>query len=176
MTRTSGREGTVWWVTGLSGSGKSTVGHLLRDALLGRGMPALVIDGDVMRAVLDRNEGHGADQRRYLAMTYARLAREVAKQGIDAVCATISMFHDVRAWNRANIHHYREIYLRVPLDELVRRDPRGLYARAAAGLVNNVVGIDLPMEEPVSPDLVVDNFGVVDAAAAVSRIMELARS
>lgn len=167
------REGTVWWITGLSGAGKSTVSRLVRDGLADRGVPVLILDGDVMRAVLGGNGGHGSEDRLRLAQTYARLAREIAEQGIDAVCATISMFHEVRAWNRSHIPHYREIYLRVPLPELENRDPHGLYARARAGQAHKVVGIDLPLEEPASPDLVIDNFGATDPAAAAGRILAL---
>lgn len=128
-----------------------------------------------MRAVLGETDAHSLDDRRRLAFIYSRFAREVASQGIDAVCATISMFHAVRRWNRTNIPNYREIYLRVPLAELESRDPRGLYRRGpsqapAAG----VVGLDLPFEEPDSADLVIDNYGPVNPADAASRIVALA--
>jgi len=166
-------EGTVWWITGLSGAGKSTVGRLLHDAVSARGCPALLIDGDVMREVLGEAGAHGPDDRQRLAMTYARLAREVARQGIDAICATISMFHAVRAWNRVHIPRYREIYLRVPLSERKRRDPKGLYARAGRGDEAAMVGADAPCEEPQAPDLVIDNFGDVDPSVAAERILSL---
>jgi adenylylsulfate kinase len=166
-------EGTVWWITGLSGAGKSTVGRLVRDAVSARGCPALLLDGDVIRDVLGETGAHGHDARHRLAMTYARLAREVARQGIDAICATISMFHAVREWNRAHMPCYREIYLRVPLPELKLRDPKGLYSRASRGAETTVVGFDGPCEEPHAPDLVIDNFGDVDPVAAAERILSL---
>lgn len=166
-------EGAVWWITGLSGAGKSTVGRLVRDAVSGRGCPVLLLDGDVMRDVLGETGAHGRDDRLRLAMTYARLAREVARQGIDAICATISMFHVVRDWNRVYIPRYREIYLRVPLSELKLRDPKGIYARASRGEEAMVVGADGPCEEPCAPDLVIDNFGDMGPAAAAERILSL---
>ena len=165
--------GTVWWITGLSGAGKSTVAALVRDRLAARGRPVLLIDGDAIREVLGATTSHAPEARHQLAMTYARLAREVARQGIDAVCATISMFDQVREWNRANIIRYREIYVRVPLEELERRDPRGLYARARRGEQPHVVGIDVPFEEPRRPDLVIDNFGAMDPRLAASQILAL---
>ena len=163
----------MWWITGLSGAGKSTVGRLVRDAVSARGCPALLLDGDVMREVLGETSAHGHDDRHRLAMTYARLAREVARQGIDAICATISMFHAVRAWNRVHIPRYREVYLRVPLSELKLRDPKGLYARAGRGEETTLVGTDGSCEEPHAPDLVIDNFGDVDPAVAAERILSL---
>jgi len=168
-----GVSGTVWWITGLSGAGKSTVGRLVRDALTRRGRPALLLDGDTLRHVLGEESAHSDEDRRRLAMTYARLAREIASQGIDAVCATVSMFHSVRDWNRANIPGYKEIYLRVPMAEVERRAPHGLYARSRRGEQPNVVGVDIRAEEPASPDLVIDNFGEIDPARAVERILML---
>jgi adenylylsulfate kinase len=165
-------QGTVWWITGLSGAGKSTVGRIVRDELASRGRPALLLDGDVLRAVLGETNAHSMDDRRRLAMTYARLAREIAAQGIDAVCATISMVQSVRDWNRAHIPHYREIYLRVPLAELERRDTRGIYARSRRGEETNVVGVDMRFDEPVAPDLVIDNVGIEPAQAA-ARILSM---
>jgi adenylylsulfate kinase len=167
------RHGTVWWITGMSAAGKSTVAHLVHQRLWQRGRPALMLDGDVLRAVLGQTHGHGPEERQRLACTYGRLGLEIARQGIDAVCATISMFHSVRAWNRQNIPHYREIYLRVPLAELERRDPRGLYGRYRAGQASSVVGLDVPLEEPTNPDLVIDNWGGMTAEEAARRILEL---
>jgi adenylylsulfate kinase len=164
--------GTMWWITGLSGAGKSTVGRIVRDELVARGRPALLLDGDVLRAALGETGRHTADDRWRLAMTYARLGREITAQGIDAVCATISMFHAVREWNRANVSSYREIYLRVPLSELERRDTRGLYARSRRGEETDVVGIDMRFEEPIAPHLVIDNVGIAPAQAA-ARILSM---
>jgi adenylylsulfate kinase-like enzyme len=169
---TSGGEAMVWWITGLSGAGKSTVSRLVRDGLQARGGAALLLDGDVMRDILGETLTHAPDDRRRLGLTYGRFAREVAGQGIDVICATISMSHAVREWNRAHIPRYREIYLRVPLSELERRDPQGLYAIARGG-GGQVVGADGAFEEPQCPDLVIDNFAGVNPAAAAARILGL---
>ena len=89
----------------------------------------------------------------------------------DVVCATISLFHEVQRWNRENIPGYREIYLRVPIDELRRRDSKGIYAGAQRGDARDVVGLDVPAEVPEAPDLVLDNYGALDVATAVDRIL-----
>jgi phosphohistidine swiveling domain-containing protein len=92
-------------------------------------------------------------------------------QGGDVVCATISMFHEVQRWNRENIPGYREIYLRVPIDELRRRDSKGIYVGDWRGDTHDVVGLDVPAEAPEAPDLVLDNYGALDVPTAVDRIL-----
>jgi adenylylsulfate kinase-like enzyme/phosphohistidine swiveling domain-containing protein len=158
--------GRVFWITGLSGAGKTTLGQELSRRLRAAGRSVTFLDGDALRAVIAEDLGHNADNRRRSAMRNARLCRLLAGQGTYVVCATISMFHEVQRWNRENIPGYREIYLRVPLDELRRRDSKGIYAGTS-----NVVGIDLPAEAPEAPDLVLDNYGALDVATAVDRIL-----
>jgi adenylylsulfate kinase len=95
--------GAVIWVTGLAGTGKSTVAALAGERLAARGRRPILLDGDVLRDVLGGQLGYQPEARRALAERYARLAKELAAQGFDVICATISMFHAVQAWNRANI-------------------------------------------------------------------------
>jgi adenylylsulfate kinase-like enzyme/phosphohistidine swiveling domain-containing protein len=162
--------GHVFWITGLSGAGKTTVGAELWRRLRAAGRPAVLLDGDTLREVIADELGHGQNSRRKSAMRNARLCKLLSSQGQDVICATISLFHEVQQWNRANIALYREIYLRVPMDELQRRDAKGIYAAARRGELNDVVGLDVPAELPPEPDLTLDNFGALDCAAAVDRI------
>ena len=129
------------------------------------------LDGDELRGVIAEDLGHSAPDRRRSAMRNARLCRLLAQQGGDVICATISLFHEVQRWNRENIAGYFEIYLRVPMDELRRRDSKGIYARGQRGDAHDVVGIDVPAETPEAPDLVLDNYGAVDVESAVDRIL-----
>src|SRR5580698_2808384 len=110
--------------------------------------PAMLLDGDALRAVMADDLGYNPSSRRRSAMRNARLCRLLASQGHDVVCPTISLFHEVQRWNRRHISDYCEIYLRVPMDELQRRDRKGLYAAAQRGEVANVVGLDVPAELP----------------------------
>ncbi len=166
--------GRVFWITGLSGAGKTTLGRELWSRLRSAGRPVTFLDGDALRAAIADDLGHSADSRRASAMRNARLCRLLAEQGNDVVCATISMFHEVQRWNRENIPEYREIFLRVPIDELRRRDAKGIYAAAQRGEMSNVVGLDVPAETPEAPDLILDNYGSLDVASAVERIVALA--
>jgi len=163
-------EGTVYWVTGLSGAGKSTVGKAYAKRLRATGHPVIYLDGDVLREVFANDLGHSLAERLAVAMRNARLCRMLAEQGVDVVCATISMFHEVRAWNRSHISLYREIYIRVPMAELIKRDPKQIYARALRGELDHVMGIDLPVDEPESPDLILDNDGAQPIEALVEQI------
>jgi len=149
-------EGKVFWVTGLSGAGKTAVSTRLAARLAEAGHKPLLLDGDVLRAIFGGTHGHDPEDRRRLSFSYARLCRELARQGATVICATISMVEAVREWNRANIPAYVEIYLRASLDLLAAQDDKGLYKRALAGEIGNVVGVDIPAEEPRRPDLVFD--------------------
>ena len=163
--------GRVFWITGLSGAGKTTVGQELCSRLRAAGRSVTFLDGDALRAAIAEDLGHSADNRRRSAMRNARLCQLLAGQGADVVCATISLFHEVQRWNRENIPGYREIYLRVPIDELRRRDSKGIYAGAQGGDARDVVGLDVPAEAPEAPDLVLDNYGALDVATVVDRIL-----
>ena len=161
--------GTVLWITGLSGAGKSTVGHMVWQALRQDGIPSLYLDGDVLREMLGAVHAHSPEERLALAQTYGRICHALAAQGMTVVCSTISMFHSVRRWNREHNPRYLEVYLRVPVNELRRRDPKGLYARQDG----RMIGVDTPFEEPEAPDLVIDNLGSTTPDEARTRILAL---
>jgi adenylylsulfate kinase-like enzyme len=137
------------------------------------GRPVTFLDGDALRSAFAEDLGHTAGDRRRSAMRNGRLCRLLAEQGTDVVCATISLFHEVQRWNREHIPGYREIYLRVPMHELRRRDSKGIYAGVQRGDVRDVVGIGVEAEVPEAPDLVLDNYGALDVNTAVDRILAL---
>jgi len=155
------------WLTGLSGAGKTTVATALVARLRERG-PVLMLDGDRLREVFGGPQRYDSESRKERAFAYARLCRELAEQQIPTVIATISMFHDVRRWNRTSIPGYVEVYLRVPLPELQRRDPKGIYAANS-----DVAGKSFEVEEPESPDLVIDHHGSTSPNDAVEAILDM---
>ena len=151
--------GRVYWVTWLAGAGKTTVGTRLYTHLRATAPNVIRLDGDVLRDVFKNDLGHTLEDRKKLAFQYSRLCRMLSAQGQDVVISTISMFHDVRAWNRQELCDYVEIFVDVPIDELVRRDQKGLYSGALRGEIHNVIGVDIPAELPENPDVVLKNAG-----------------
>jgi len=157
-SRPSRKAARVIWITGLSGAGKSTVARELVEQLRQAGEPAVLLDGDEVRAAVnDKNTGHDRASRLENAFRICRFTRLIADQGITVVVATMSLFKEVHAWNREYLANYFEVFLKVSLDVLHQRDARGLYSRATQGAVDNVVGVHLPYDEPASPHLVLVN-------------------
>jgi adenylylsulfate kinase-like enzyme/glycosyltransferase involved in cell wall biosynthesis len=154
------RLGRVIWITGLSGAGKSTLAHEVVARLRSEHESVVMLDGDELREIFGasatNSQNHNRDSRLALAMQYAQLCRMIAGQGLTVVVATISLFHEVHAWNRDNLPGYFEVYLKVPVEELRRRDPKGIYRRFDAGELINVAGLDLVIDEPVAADWVVE--------------------
>ena len=150
----------VIWITGLSGAGKSTLAQEVVAHLRAEGGAVVMLDGDELRevfgAVATNAQNHGREGRLALAMQYAHLCRIIAAQGLTVVIATISLFREVHTWNRANLPGYFEVYLKVPVDELRRRDPKGIYRRFDAGELTHVAGLDLAIDEPEAADWVVE--------------------
>ena len=150
----------VIWITGLSGAGKSTLASEVVKRLRANGKAVVMLDGDELREVFGATaasvKNHGHDGRLALAMQYAHLSRVIAAQGFTVVIATISLFREVHDWNRANLPGYFEVYLKVPVEELRRRDPKGIYRRFDAGELSQVAGMDLPIDEPEAPDWTVE--------------------
>lgn len=170
--RTNDFRGRVIWITGLSGAGKSTLAAEVVARLRNRAEYVVMLDGDELRevfgAVAANAQNHGREGRLALAMQYAHLCRILAAQGLTVVIATISLFREVHTWNRSNLPGYFEVYLKVPVDELRRRDPKGIYRRFDAGELTLVAGLDLPIDEPEAADWV----GEFESGRSVATLAE----
>ena len=163
--------GIVYWITGLSGAGKTTIGKLFYDYLKEQYPNTVFFDGDTLRKVFGDDLGYTEEERRKCAMRYSRLCAMLEEQGINVVCCTISMFDSVRQWNRENIHNYREIYVRVSMDTLHARDQKGLYSGTTSEPEKDVAGIHFQVEMPKNPDLILDNDGEVTPEEQMERIV-----
>lgn len=170
MINKSSKNARVTWITGLSGSGKTTIGKIVVEQLRSKGLGVVFLDGDVLRHVLDAEDRHSIKDRKKLALTYSKLCKMFADQNLNVVCSTVSMFDEVRDLNRQSIPDYLEIYLKVPFDILMKRDQKGLYSGAKKGDIRNLVGVDMAFEEPKAPDLVIVNDGTDTPELLATRI------
>jgi len=159
------RHGTLYFFTGLSGAGKTTIGGLFYRRLKVKKNDVVLLDGDQTRPVL-KDYGYSTEARIAGAKQFFQLCLLLTSQGIDVVCCSISMYREIRAWNRAHFPHYREIYLKVLPETLYRRDQKGLYS----GKVKEVVGVDLPWDEPRTSDFVIENDGKETPEQIVARL------
>lgn len=163
--------GTVYWITGLSGAGKTTIGQLLYQKIKQNHSNTVFLDGDVMREVFGADLGYTDPERRKCAMRYARLCAMLQRQGLNVVCCTISMFESVRSWNREHIENYREIYVKVSMDTLRKRDQKGLYSGNTKEKEKDVMGVQIAFEEPLRPNLVLENDGEKTPEEQVEKII-----
>ncbi|NBP50509.1 MAG: adenylyl-sulfate kinase [Actinobacteria bacterium] len=168
------RGGTVW-LTGLSGSGKSTIGHALDASLTADGVPATVLDADNLRHGLNADLGFSDGDRRENVRRTAEVARLFAEAGTVAIVPIISPFADGRDAARS-IHardglEFWEVWVSTPLEECERRDTKGLYAKARSGELRGLSGLDAPYEAPAGPDLVLGRGESVDEAVAALRAL-----
>ena len=166
------KKGKVYWITGLAGSGKSTIAKLLSERLTGFDENVIYLDGDILRDILGEELGHNEQDRRTLSLRYSKLCQLLSNQGICVVGAFLALFHEVHKLNRKNIIDYREIYIDVPMEELIKRDQKKLYSRSLNGEVKNVVGMDIAEEKPEKPDLIIKNYGQVNPDNAVNEILQ----
>ena len=154
----TGGAGLVVWFTGLSGSGKSTVAVEVERRLVAEGRAAYLLDGDNVRHGLNVDLGFSAEDRDENVRRVGEVAALFADAGVVAVVPLVSPYRDARDAVRARVEsaglRFLEVFVDTPLEECERRDPKGLYAKARAGELRGMTGIDDPYEAPTSPDLV----------------------
>ena len=143
-----------YWITGLSATGKTTLSTLLVEYFRSRGRQVIQLDGDELRKVLVNN-AYTRKERIALGMRYSKLCKLLLlnSRDTDIVISVIGLFKELHKWNRENISNYVEIFIDTPLEELKKRDPKGLYARYKSGKIKNVSGIHLKVDFPVNPDI-----------------------
>lgn len=150
-----GQKGMVFWFTGLSGSGKSTIAQGLEKALHEKGHLVMVLDGDNVRTGINNNLGFSDEDRKENIRRIAEVAKLFVNAGIITICCFVSPTVEIREQAKAIIgaENFREIFVNTPIEECERRDVKGLYAKARKGEIKDFTGINAPFEAPVKPDL-----------------------
>ena len=118
---------------------------------------SVFLDGDSFREIFGNDLGHDLKDRVENARRIHRMCKFLVDQEINVVCATMSLYKEIHELNRKKIKNYFEVFIECDMDELIRRDQKGLYSKALRGEIKNVVGVDLPYDRPKDADLVIDN-------------------
>lgn len=162
----------VIWIVGLSGSGKTTLSAQVVAEVRQRGRKVVLLDGDQVRELFGNDLGHDLAGRRANADRICRLCGFLDEQGVDVVCAVLSLFPESRTWCRENFSSYFEVFIDAPLDQLIERDTKGIYGRYLRGEIRDVAGLDLDFPRPDAADFVIFNSGsrqeLLDHAASLA--------
>ncbi|MEJ3718498.1 adenylyl-sulfate kinase [Paenibacillus polymyxa] len=145
--------GSVCWITGLSGAGKTTIAQIMFQKIQAQGTAVIWLDGDILREAFGGDLGYSYEDRNQCAFRYAKLCKIFSEQGLIVICSTISMFDNVREWNAHHIKKYFEVYLKVDLDVLKLQNNKQLYDDKDGSVVWEWV----EYEEPKNPDMIILN-------------------
>jgi adenylyl-sulfate kinase len=150
-------QGFTLWFTGLSGAGKSTLATLAAHEIRDRGHRVEILDGDEVRTHLSKGLGFSKEDRDTNIRRIGYVCRLLSRNGVVAISAAISPYRDIRDEVRHAHERFFEVYVRCSLEELVRRDVKGLYEKAIRGEIKNFTGVSDPYEEPHDPELVIES-------------------
>lgn len=151
------KSGLIWF-TGLSASGKSTIAHSVEKKLFERGFRTYVLDGDNVRHGINSNLGFSREDRKENLRRIVEVSKLFVDAGILVLAAFISPYKEDREYIRKRFEgdNFLEIYVKCSVEECEKRDPKGQYKKARAGIIKNYTGVSAPYEEPENPDLILD--------------------
>ena len=164
------------WLTGLSGSGKTTIARSLQVQLQELGLPIELLDGDEVRRQLSPDLGFTKNDREMHARRVVYLSKLLAKNGIVSLVSLIAPYRSFRENARKEIVDYVEVYVKTPLETCIKRDPKGLYRKALNGEITDMTGVQDPYEEPLNAEVVIetDRLTVDESARQIlSKLKEL---
>jgi len=169
------KKAKVLWFTGLSGSGKTTISLLLREKLISLGLKVFIIDGDVIRDEIHTNLGFSREDIRTNNKLIAEMAKSVSNNYDIILVPIISPYIADRKMARAIIGDgsFIEVFINVPIEECIKRDPKGLYKKVARGEIDNFIGVShsSPYQAPANPSITIDNVSN-DVINSVNQILK----
>lgn len=156
--------GTTIWFTGLSGSGKTTMANHLQKALLSKGVPSVILDGDEVRKTINNDLGFTISDRAENNRRIAEIAKIINNSGVVAICAFITPTNKIRENIKRIIgaNKFVLVFIDTPLKTCEKRDPKLLYKKAKEGKVKNFSGISSIFEKPTNPDIILDGLKSID--------------
>ena len=147
----------VVWIIGLSGTGKSTLANEVVARANEVSSNTILLDGDFVREMFGNDLGYSMADREKNALRICQLGKFLSDQGVNVVTAILSLFPESRRWNRNNLKNYYEVFIDSPLEDLIKRDSKGIYSKFKAGEITDVAGMDIHFEKPQHSDLVINN-------------------
>ena len=147
----------VLWLIGLSGTGKTTLAREVITGVNKETRNTILIDGDMIREIFGNDLGYSTEDRLLNAQRICQLGKFLDDQGINVVCAILSIFPETREWNRKNIENYYEVFIDTPIEVLIQRDSKGIYGKYKLGEITEVAGMDIKFPIPDNADLVIEN-------------------
>ena len=150
-------KGFTLWFTGMSGAGKSSISHVIEQRLRAAGAKVEVLDGAVVRTHLSKGLTFSKEDRDINVLRIGFVCELLSRHGVIAIAAAISPYRAVRDEVRSRIENFVEVYVECPIEELARRDVKGLYKEALAGRIENFTGISDPYEAPLHPEVTVNS-------------------
>ena len=149
------KKGIVFWITGLSGSGKSTIAKYIKKKIEKKYGNTVIINGDDIRKIFNF-QNYELKERKKLSMQYSKLAIFLSNQGLNIIMPVVAMFDQVREFNKKNIKYYVEVYIETNIKQLISRKDKNFYKKKS----KNIIGVDLKYEKPKKPDNLIKNkFG-----------------
>lgn len=167
-------KGVVLWLTGLSGSGKTTIARMVEKELRARDCLVEVLDGDVVRNHLSQGLGYSKEDRDTNVCRIGFVANLLSRNGVVVIVAAISPYRDIRNEIRRSTTNFVEVYVKASLPVCEQRDVKGLYAKARTGNIKNFTGINDPYEEPLSPEIIcyTDSESIEESTGKVVNAVE----
>lgn len=153
MKKLNKKKGILFWITGLSGSGKTVIAENIKNNIIKNYGPTLLVSGDDLRQIFEFNK-YTAEERKLLGRYYCNFAKFITNQKINLIFASVAMRNSTRNWNRKNIDNYLEIYIKSDIQIIIKVKKKKIYHKKNSG---DIVGIDIKPQLPKNPDITINN-------------------
>ena len=152
MKKLKKNKGILFWITGLSGSGKTAIAEKVKSNVSKKYGPTITLSGDDLRKIFNYNKFSRKNRLTY-ALSYSKICKYITDKKINVILSTVSLFHKVRKWNKLNIKNYIEIYIEADINKLIKKRKKFFYK----GNYKNIVGKNIKPEFPKSPHITIKN-------------------